>query len=290
MADAEPLTLLTAPLPVSDYSDFEDQQQQPETETGQQQRALHLHRLRFVNHLPAAITSLSLCPSSFSLKTLCPWISSSIHLTCSQLAAIGRANGDIQLFTTRDRKFLWSIPASVLPGAPIENITWSHRSILTPDEADLFPANEPDERQAYLHKLRRHLPRLFSTSGSQVIEYDWIAARPTVKKRLQLPGGAICDMVLDPQHGRYLAACTESGQIHVIDITESDQMEHLRSIDCPGAGKLLSLAWREKAKGWVTGGADSTVRKWDLNGKQAGQFNVAKKKSHTLVWALLVLS
>lgn len=284
-----PETLLTAPLRASDDSDSseDDADFQLGSTSKPGLRGLQCHRLRFVDYVPAAITSLSLCPPSFNLNTLCPWLAP--HGPSSQLLAVGRASGEIQLFSTKDKRFLWSIPAS-LPSRPVENITWLHRTTLTPEEAELFPQDEPDEREAYLAKLRRLTPRLFSSSGSEVLEYDWLASRPAIMKRLPLPGGAICDMALDPLYHRQLAACTETSQIHLIDVSEHDRaMEVSRSLECPGGGKLLSLAWLPKAQGFVTGGADSNARTWDLSGRCTAQMQVDRKGARTLIWTVMVL-
>lgn len=288
-----PETLLTAPLNAYDSEESDEEEIGLQLEGGSSSssraRGLQCHRLRFVDFVPAAITSLSLCPTSFNLDTLCPWLAPHQSSSSSQLLAVGRASGEIQLFTTKDRRFLWSIPAA-LPSRSVENITWVHRTTLTPDEAELFPEDEPEEREAYLAKLRRHTPRLFSTSGSTVVEYDWLASRPAIKQRLELPGGAVCDMALDPLHHRQLAACSDTSQIHLIDVSEFDRpMEATRSLDCAGGGKLLSLAWLPKAQGFVTGGADSNARQWDLSGRCKAQMQVDRKGAKTLVWTVLVL-
>lgn len=297
----KPHTFLTAP--VNHHAQTAEELSDPDLLQGEEGeninnhgRALQAHRLRFVSYSPAAITSLALCPSSFDVSSICPWLATSPSSSAggsasSQLLAVGRANGDIQFFTTKDKRFLWSIPAPSLPGKPVENITWIHRSVLTPEENELFPKHEsPDEREAYLLKLKRSLPRLVSSSGSQVLEYDWTAPRPSIKRKVQLPGGAICDMALDPLHQRTLAACNETGQIHLIDASEHDRdIEASRTLECSGGGKLLSLAWQGRAQGFVTGGADSSVKKWDLSGRCTSKMMVDRKKAHTMVWAVLVL-
>jgi len=165
-------------------------------------RELKCHRIRFVDYAPSAITSLALAPTAFDVTALYPFAEPS-----RGLLAVGRANGQIEIYAwiggaradnltarkvTRSKllnksgnKQTW-VMQEVLPaskeGLPIERLVWVHRSTLTEDELELF--DEDEERNRELSKLKKTMPRIFSTNGTNDISEWQFCYTPNLNTRV----------------------------------------------------------------------------------------------------------
>jgi U3 small nucleolar RNA-associated protein 4 len=119
---------------------------------------MELHRCRFVDYQPATINALSFTPPTVGATRL----------------AVGRANGDIELWDPRHQYRI----EKVIPGGhglSIESLVWAHQSRVT-DTYDTTADELVAEQQALLDQP----PRLFSSSLNSYI-MEWDAQTLTVK-------------------------------------------------------------------------------------------------------------
>jgi len=277
-----------------------------------QPRNMHCHRLRFVDFTPASITSLALTPASFSSSTAFPWSSPS-----REIVAVGRGNGDIEILawigggtaSSQNAKFgnkqSW-VTAQILPSplpinAPVEHLTWIHRATLTADELEL--CDNEEEKIVEEQKLRLTSPRLFSASGSsELYEWEWSSTAKqlpsssksgSIRRRLALPGGAICSLAANPG-GSKLVAAVEDGSVHIINVLDQE-FSILKTLERATKSRALSVCWGPAVDGediyLVTGCTDSCLRKWDVRSGRCVMKMVLDKVrgKSVLVWTTAVL-
>ncbi|KAI8330637.1 WD40-repeat-containing domain protein [Chlamydoabsidia padenii] len=218
---------------------------------------MELHRCRFVEYQPATINALAFTPPSVGATRL----------------AVGRANGDIELWDPQHQYRL----EKVLPGGhgqSIESLVWAHQSKLTDEDDD------DDSQQQLLDQS----PRLFSSSLNSYI-MEWDAQTLTAKKSVDSNGGAVWCLAVN-SNGTRLAAGCEDGCIRLFDISDN-QLEYLRNFESQ-KGRILSIAWAPDDSYIVSGGSDSSVRKWNIeHGRTTHRMTVNKKNQEpTMVWAV----
>eukprot|EP00731_Ephydatia_muelleri_P031736 Em0023g243a len=87
-----------------------------------------------------------------------------------------------------------------------------------------------------------------------------------------------------------LAAGCEEGQVRLVEIL-SDGLCHVRGLD-KQEGRILSLAWHPSGEFIVTGGADGTIRKYDVTcGRSVLRITLERYgPQSTLVWSVKCLS
>lgn len=319
---AQPKSFLASPAQTlsSDEDDYSGAEQRtgnvPRPSVPKSARSLHCHRVRFVDYTPASISSLALSPPTFNPAAAFPWCASG-----REILAVGRGNGDIEILVwigggtasgnvepsggqggKAGNKQTW-VTAHVLPSpkpssAPVEHLTWVHRGALTPDELELFDTEEEQIRET--KKLQVTLPRLFSASGSSEIhEWTWSPSDPSssrlgsIKRRLALPGGAVCSLSSNPA-GTKLAAAVEDGSIHLVDVVD-DEFNLYKTLEKATGSRALSMAWGPESNGQdqyiVTGCTDSCLRKWDVrSGRCTTKMTLDKvDKKAVLVWSVAIL-
>lgn len=314
---AQPKSFLASPVQTlsSDEESYSGAEEDSKPKDSQFFRHLQCHRVRFVDYTPASISSLALSPPTFNPAAAFPWCASR-----REILAIGRGNGDIEILvwigggtasgntestgrgSKAGNKQTW-VTAHVLPSpkpstAPVEHLTWVHRGALTPDELELFDTEEEQTRET--KKLQVTSPRLFSASGgSEIHEWSWSPSDASssrlgsIKRRLALPGGAVCSLSANPA-GTKLAAAVEDGSVHLIDVLD-DEFTVFKTLEKATGSRALSMAWGPEVNGQdqylVTGCTDSCLRRWDVrSGRCTTKMTLDKvDKKAVLVWSVAIL-
>ncbi|KAJ1675433.1 U3 small nucleolar RNA-associated protein, partial [Spiromyces aspiralis] len=237
---------------------------------------MEVHRCRFADYVPSAINSLQFAPATASTKY--PYL------------AVGRANGEIELWNSRAGFTL----EKVIPGGSgknnggtnLEAVAWAHQVHLTADDLELF--DEPEEREERVQRLRKAPPRLFSAGlNAAVIEWDLGTLSP--KKVVDSYGGSVWCMAVN--HAQtILAIGTEDGRVRLFDIVDNS-LSYARSFDSINT-RILCMAWLPDDDGIVTGSADGTIRRWDVStGHCLSRMTVERDGSDpSLIWSILALS
>ncbi|KAJ2706477.1 U3 small nucleolar RNA-associated protein [Coemansia sp. IMI 203386] len=230
---------------------------------------MQIHRCRFADYLPKAVNAIECTPSTVSQQRL----------------AVGRANGDIEIWGVYNGRLLYE---KLIPGivkGSLETIAWSHQTELTADDLELFDTEA--EREAAKKRLIEQPPRLFSAGLNSVI-VEWDLARLVPKAAVDSYGGAVWCMATNHAQTQ-LAVGTEDGHIRIFDLTDG-KLVYQRCFDKINS-RILSVAWSHDDETIVTGSADSCVRVWTANtGHMASRMTLPKEgKLQTLVWAVTVL-
>lgn len=221
--------------------------------------SIDLHRARFVDYTPPAITAICFSHRSPVRQGGGARREQPTSLRC----AVGRANGDIEIWNPRDG---WSLDVTLKggEGRTIEGLAW---------------ATQPG-----------HAPRLFSVgSSTQVTEWALDSLQPL--KSVDCNAGAIWSLAISPD-GDALAVGCEDGSLVMLDIAGGPGVLEYRHMLTRQKSRILSLAFGKDDV--VFGGcSDSTIKAW--NYKQARGPIVARMTvdrvagEQTLVWAVLVL-
>ena len=215
-----------------------------------------IHRSRFVDYTPGNITAISFSHRSDNDK-----------LTPSDLrVAIGRSNGDIEIWNPRNNWF----QELIIPGGKdrsIEGLCWS---------------NVKDEPL-----------RLFSIGGSTVIT-EWNLATGEPLKNYDCNAGVIWSIAINQSMNKIAVGC-DNGTVVLIDISGGPgSLEH-DTILMRQEARILTLAWNKDD--YVIGGcSDGRIRVWNAmpsnesRGRLLHTMKVDKaKRESTLVWSVLYL-
>ncbi|KAH9937471.1 WD40-repeat-containing domain protein [Fomitopsis serialis] len=270
--------------------------------------SLAVHRCRFIDFSPSAITALAFPPLPLpSVKGKKSAASSSRKALTPGTLAVGRANGNIEIYewTGSEQKVqapqAWAVRKTI-PGPSPSKVDCLAFTIKNPDQVG-------EGGVPTLANLR-----LFSAGGSSEL-VEWDLERSCIRRTLSSQGGSIWAVTPNPA-GTQLALGCEDGSIRLISI-EYDSLTHLRRFDRI-KNRILSIAWgppiprdtsktQEKAAtedsdddddeddwsdSWLVAGcSDSCVRKWDVGtGRVLDRMTTEKVKGErTLVWAVGVL-
>ncbi|EPQ60935.1 WD40 repeat-like protein [Gloeophyllum trabeum ATCC 11539] len=267
---------------------------------------LSVHRCRFVDYTPSAITALAFPPLPLpSVKGKKPEAPRKA-LKVGTLA-VGRANGNVELCEWTGTENQIEAPQA-----------WVVRKTLSgpyPSKVDnlAFVIRYPDL------VMQDEVPtvedlRLFSTGGGTEL-VEWDLEKGCVKRTIPSHGGSI--WCIAPNHASTLLALgCEDGSVRILSLAD-DSIVHHRRFD-RAKSRLLSIAWgppvpKQKAAGaqqasedsdededtsedwidsWiVTGGSDSSLRKWDVaTGRVVDRMGTDKLRGErTLVWSVAVL-
>lgn len=228
---------------------------------GRAAAALPLHRVRFVDWSPSAITALAFSPVPVAGSGMAP----SLGATRSVLA-VGRDNGNIDLCTWCEdtRAGSKSMARGWMPEMVRVNLLTQTLlgDVQYKIESLAFTVSHTHQGAPYL--------RLFSTSGGSIVSEHFLPASiaricedgpatlaleehqaPT--RTLSSQGGAIWSMAASPT-GKYLAIGCEDGIVRLINVA-GDSFEHVtasrgtmekvavQSRMSRVASRILSLAW-----------------------------------------------
>ncbi|KAL5518589.1 UTP4 [Sanghuangporus vaninii] len=275
--------------------------------------AFAVHRCRFVDYSPSAITSVAfpplVLPTSSNSRS---GNSRRKRKGCFGHLAVGRSNGNVELYE-------WSIPPGQQEHSPKNPQAWVLSKIMygpNPSKVDsiVFVLRHP-HLLAYNEVPTLADLRLFSAGGgSELVEWDIMSG--TILRTLNSQGGAIWYMAANPTSTQLALGC-EDGRVRLIDVSNGE-MSHLRRFDRAKC-RILSIAWGppvlpiparsgdneedektssededdEWTDSWlVTGGSDSSLRKWDAKtGRILDRMSTDKARGErTLVWAVGVLA
>ncbi|KAK7064410.1 WD-repeats-region domain-containing protein [Favolaschia claudopus] len=263
---------------------------------------LALHRCRFVDFNPSPITALAVPPFSLPSPTKKLSTFGKQPLRFGTLA-VGRANGNIDLYD-------WTGAEGDLQSAQ----AWALRTTLVgpyPSKVDslAFAIRYPDDVSAEAVPMLSQL-RLFSSGGGSDL-LEWDMSRGCVRRTIASQGGSIWSMAVNPSSTLIALGC-EDGTVRLLSLA-SDTLTHHRRFDRVKC-RILSIAWGpptprpastqknaddssdEDEDAWadtwlVTGGSDSSLRKWDVaTGRPLDRMGTDKVRGErTLVWSVGVL-
>ncbi|PCH33429.1 WD40 repeat-like protein [Wolfiporia cocos MD-104 SS10] len=265
---------------------------------------LAVHRCRFVDFAPAAITALCFPPLPLpSVKGKKTAAASRRPLRFGTLA-VGRANGNIELCEWTGLEHQVQAPQA-----------WVVRKTLSgpyPSKVDslAFVTRLPDQVAEDDVPTWANL-RLFSAAGSSDL-VEWDIEQGCIRRSISSQGGSIWCVSPNPSSTMLALGC-EDGSVRLLSL-EHDTLTHFRRLDRVKS-RILSLAWgppvpREAAKdrtddsdtddddeddwsdSWLVAGcSDSCLRKWDVNnGRVLDRMATDKiRGERTLVWAVGVL-
>ncbi|PPQ90453.1 hypothetical protein CVT25_014971 [Psilocybe cyanescens] len=273
---------------------------------------LSLHRCRFVDYAPSAITALAYPPLPL------PSVKGKKKTTAGKqplrfgLLAVGHANGNIDIceWQGAEREAQCSqawVVRKTLPGPYPSKVDSLAYVIRYPD--DVGPDDVPVQSDL----------RLFSSGGgSELIEWD--LERGCIRRTINSQGGSIWSIAANPSSSSLALGC-EDGTVRILSIA-NDTLTHSRRFDRVKC-RMLSIAWgppmprqpqakktqdsstdsssdeeeeEEEEEEWtdswlITGGSDSSLRKWDIaSGRVIERMGVDKVRGErTLVWTVGVL-
>ncbi|KAI0082243.1 WD40 repeat-like protein [Panus rudis PR-1116 ss-1] len=278
---------------------------------------LAVHRCRFVDFTPSAITALAFPPlplpsAAKEKRKRRKNVSDNSKKVQFGTLAIGRANGNIELCEwSGDKGHLqapqaWVVKKTLVGpyGSKVDSLAFTIRY---PDQVGT------DELPSWSNL------RLFSAGGGNELA-EWDIEKGCIRRTIASNGGSIWSISVNPS-GTTLALGCEDGSIRLLSL-EYDTLSHLRRLDRVKA-RILSLSWgppvprnhrnnpseergaaeapdtessdeeeEEWADSWIVAGcSDSSVRKWDLKtGRVLDKMAADRSKGErTLVWAVGVL-
>ncbi|TFK41379.1 WD40-repeat-containing domain protein [Crucibulum laeve] len=272
---------------------------------------LSVHRCRFVDYAPSAVTTLAFPPLPLpSVKGKKKTTPGKQPLRFGTLA-VGHANGNIDLCEWAGGEHEVQCPQA-----------WVKRKTLSgpyPSKVDslAFVIRYPDDLGPDDVPTCADL-RLFSSGGgSELLEWD--LERSCIRRTISSQGGSIWCIAANFSSTSLALGC-EDGTVRILSI-ENDTLTHSRRFDRVKC-RMLSIAWgppvprTQQAKlkskptqdsdesndeddeedewsdSWlVTGGSDSSLRKWDVtSGRVIDKMSTDKMRGErTLVWAVGVL-
>ncbi|KAF8428185.1 WD40-repeat-containing domain protein [Tirmania nivea] len=237
---------------------------------------LYLHRSRFVDYTPPSITTLAFSHPNLSKSSLIP---ATLRL------AIGRSNGDIEIWNPLKGSWFHESTLKGGKGRSIEGLAWIQDTLS--DGGQL---------------------RLFSIGYSSVVtEWDLESGRP--RKHVDCNGGVIWSIAAQP---RVLSGMNQDGGEPRQDLVvglDDGSVTLLSTDGGPGfleynkplmrssstKARVLCLAWQNRYT-VVAGMADSTIRVWDIrSGRVVTRMTLGKDTKRkggsreALIWAVKVL-
>ncbi|KAI0343914.1 hypothetical protein BDW22DRAFT_1392002 [Trametopsis cervina] len=267
--------------------------------------ALSVHRCRFVDFTPAAVTALAFPP--LPLPSAKGKNSAVIrHALKVGTLAVGRANGNIELCEwSGSEQDLQAPQAWVVK----KTISGPYASKVDSLAFTLRNPDGPSDETPPLSDLR-----LFSAGGGSELA-EWDLDRGCIRSTLPSQGGSIWCITPNPA-STILAIGCEDGAVRLLSL-ENDTLTHFRRLDRVKS-RILSIAWgppipreskphTEAAEGgegsdesdddeeeewkdsWVVAGcSDSSLRKWDIaSGRMTDKMGTDKMRGErTLVWAV----
>ncbi|TPX30870.1 hypothetical protein SmJEL517_g05677 [Synchytrium microbalum] len=231
------------------------------------------HRCRFVEYVPAAIRQLVFSPETYLKST---------YLACA------RADGDIELWRLREGGARWHLERTIPGGndASAEAMAWSHQ--IQPDPAELEDLDAA-EIEAHKKALLDAPPRFFSAGEDAVItEWDTTTLQPV--NTVDSNGGAVLCMKVSPTQTQLAVGCAD-GSIRLFSISEPGTLEYYKTLDKTDNTRTLSLAYDSTGNVLAAGGADSCIRRYDVNtGRCTLRMTMdVTADEQTMVWEVLIL-
>ncbi|KAG7099464.1 hypothetical protein E1B28_001314 [Marasmius oreades] len=261
-----------------------------------------VHRCRFVDYNPSAITALAFPPLPLPSTRKIPASSRQSPFPKFGTLAVGHANGNIDFceWTASNNDIQahqgWCVSKSI--------------NGLYPSKVDalVFTIRDPDALKPEDVPTISDL-RLFSSGGgSELIEWDieYLCLRRTINSQ----GGTIWCIAANPTSTMLALGC-EDGTVRLLSVSD-DTLTHIRRFDRVKC-RILSVTWGpptpkerqgtsnsddddDSVDDWldlwlVAGCSDSSLRKWDVStGRLLDRMGTDKVRGErTLVWAVSTL-
>lgn len=213
---------------------------------------IQIHRCRFLDYSRPFISAMSFSTPSVGSNAL---PDSNLRL------AVGRSNGDIEIWNFRGRWY-HDITLMGAKGRSIEGLVWS----VTDDAM-----------------------RLFSVGGSnELTEWDLRTGQPITHASAH--AGVIWAIDVSPNGSRLAVAC-ENGAVVVFDISGGrGSVEYIKRLQA-GDASLASIAWKGDNQ-IVAGGMDRRLRVWDVassRGIAVMKVDRGQSPEDTFVWTVKTL-
>lgn len=248
---------------------------------------MDIHRCRFIPYNPSAINALA-----FSHP---PAIDKPGQGVPTLRLAIGRANGDIEIYNPLRGTWLQETVIRGGPDRSIEGLVWT-----------LDPSEDGEDGKKVPGQLR-----LFSIGASNLVtEWDlaqgkparhssgnfgevWcLAAQPRLLTTKQQQRGNATERVSQGEFaGQHLAVGCADGSIVILS-TEDNDLQYLRTMrPSTKKARVLSIAFKDRHTA-VAGYSDSAVRVFDIrNGKLLRTITLgnAAPRKELLVWSVKCL-
>ncbi|TRM61425.1 WD40-repeat-containing domain protein [Schizophyllum amplum] len=269
---------------------------------------LKVHRCRFVDYTPSAVTALAFPPLPLPNPK---GKKAAKQPTNFGALVVGHSNGNIDIceWTGRDQQTqspqAWVVRKTIAGTYP-SKVDALALVIRYPDLLE-------DDQVSSITDLR-----LFSSGGGNEL-VEWDMNRGCIRRTINSQGGAIWSIAANPSSSQLALAC-EDGTVRILSLA-NDTLTHHRRFDRVKS-RILSIAWgppiprkqtapRKPATApssdessdeedmedlwsdsWlVTGCSDSSLRKWDAKtGRVVDRMGVDKLRGErTLVWTVGVL-
>lgn len=215
---------------------------------------MDIHRCRFVDYTPHAITALAFSHASDPAAPA----STGLRL------AVGHSNGDIEIWNPRGN---WTHELT-LPGArgrSVEGLVWAH--------------------------VAGENPRLFSIGGSTYItEWDLTTGYPRANLNCN---ASVVWCVASNVSGSRLAAGCDDGSVVIVSLAGGPGVLEFEFICQRQELRVLGIRWYDDET-VICGCADGKVRMWTLGGENRGRISGCMKVDRlktesTLVWSVACL-
>ncbi|KAG8843287.1 U3 small nucleolar RNA-associated protein [Tulasnella sp. 330] len=222
---------------------------------------LRIHRSRFIEWAPGAITAIAFPPSPPPTPSTGK-AAQNFSLSWFGTLAIGRANGNIELYEWSEKPEEQSfapqawVLRKVFPGpldSKVDSLVFAYR-----DPKRFFRSSLKSQSK---HK-KEPAPtlmdlRMFSSGGGTDI-VEWDLCTGSILRTYPVNGGSVWCLAINPANTLLAAGCDDGG-VQVLALTDDIRgMEWHKRMDS-GKGKVLSVAW-----GPPTLSSHSTPRRTNL--------------------------
>ncbi|KAL8998267.1 MAG: hypothetical protein Q9169_002672 [Polycauliona sp. 2 TL-2023] len=250
---------------------------------------MDVHRCRFVPYPPSAINALAFSHSASP--------ATSSKLLSTLRLAIGRANGDIEIWNPL--RGAWHQETVFRGGKDrsIEGLAWTH----DPEEQDRNGSNVPGKLRLFSIGYSSAVTEWDLASGLPIRHVSgnygelWcIAAQPRQPSVVKRDTSAVNGSTEDIAQCQSLAVGCADGSIVLLSTADGDlKFEKTLTRPAKKRARVLSIAWQNKYI-VVTGHADSTIRIYDIrNGQQVRSMSLGAGPEggpkEILVWTIKCL-
>ena len=242
---------------------------------------MDIHRCRFVPYPPPSINALAFSHTSAASQSA----PKSLRL------AVGRENGDIELWNPSAARWTQESVLRGGVGSTVEQIAWTQELVV--DEEDSEKSIKPG-------KLR-----LFSIGGSDAVSEWSLAAGSRIRSADSNFGSIWCfaaqpayvppkdGEVFDPVPSQLLVAGCQNGSIVLFSTSDGElRFQQLLQAASPKTTKVLSITWRDRNT--VVAGYDSgVIRVFDVSSRRViRQLSLGKtpEGAVSVVWSVKCLS
>ncbi|KAK4701683.1 U3 small nucleolar RNA-associated protein 4, partial [Phenoliferia sp. Uapishka_3] len=245
---------------IDTHDDAEMDVASPSTSTSaipsKRRKAVPVHRCRFPDWSPSAISALTITPTTFDTGLL------NFGGASAERGVLGvaRANGDVELMCWGGHQgwVAWrTLPSSFpvfpsrsskKPTSQLSHLLFTHQTTLSDSDLLLYDG-DVEGAQAEIKRLEREGVRLFGVGGvgSELVEWEWGgpgSSKEVGRVKSTLPTLPPIFALAASRHSSHLAIGCEDSTIRILNILD-DELELVSKIEVGGPGRVraLSLAW-----------------------------------------------